>query len=307
MKLVKEHIIDDDFYFELLNESLNEDFNIDYIKQIINKISNKSNIVARLIKKFNESRNMSTRKYVASILVIMFLVNFTTKNSRWSSVISAADIENVNPDRAERLALKIMKNNTLSLEKVENIIKPELQQSSNKLISSKFINLSAANISDTAKKIIQHHEKLRLEAYTIGDGMITVGYGHASPEKKSPYKVGDSITEEKANQLFSDDIKIAENGVKRIIKAWENPKIESKITQGMFDAMVSMAYNMGVGGLRNTEFIQLIKAGKFDSAGEKLKTTKIKSCIIKNGQKIYVEMPGLKKRRMEEYNLFASS
>jgi hypothetical protein len=88
MKLVKEHINNDEYYFELLNESLNEGLNIESIKQIVSKISNKAEAVLRLIKKFNESPNAHMRKYLASILIVIFLINFVGKNNRWNSSAS---------------------------------------------------------------------------------------------------------------------------------------------------------------------------------------------------------------------------
>jgi GH24 family phage-related lysozyme (muramidase) len=304
MKLVKEHINDDNFYFELLNESLNEELNIDSIKQIISKISDKAAAISRLIKKFNESRNMHARKYIASILIVMFLINFVGKNNRWSS--TASDIPHVEYSRVEKLALKLMKQDNITLEKIKTEVLPLAKKTKPELIKANFITLSSAHASDSAKNFIKHHEKLNLEAYSIGDGMITIGYGHAYPEKKSKYKVGNKITKEKAEELFAIDIQEAEDGVKDIIKKWKNPKREAQLTQGMFDAMVSMAYNMGNVGLKNTDFMNYIKDGKFKTAAEKIKTTKIKSTINKNGENVLVEMPGLKIRRLAEYKLFAS-
>jgi GH24 family phage-related lysozyme (muramidase) len=312
MKLVREHISDDNYYINLLcvaslNESLNEELNIDSIKEIINKISDKANAITRIIKKFNETNNMHARKYLASILVVLFLLNFGARNSRWSNATSA-DIPHTEYSRVQKLAFKISKQDNLSYKKIEAILKPNITKPivSNELIKSKFIKLDDAAASDSVKNFIKHHETLSLKAYKIGDGMITIGYGHASPVKQSRYKVGQIITEEKADQLFEADVVEAANGVKRIIKSWKKPAIELRITQGMFDAMVSMAYNMGISGLHNTDFMSYVQAGKFKTAAEKIKTTKIKSIITKNGEKINVEMPGLKDRRLEEYKLFAS-
>ena len=82
-----------------------------------------------------------------------------------------------------------------------------------------------------------------------------------------------------SEKLFDVDIEEAEDGVKRIIKSWNNPELENTITQGMFDAMVSMAYNLGTTGLKNTEFMNLLKDGDLKQAAEKIKTTKIKSIV----------------------------
>jgi GH24 family phage-related lysozyme (muramidase) len=43
----------------------------------------------------------------------------------------------------------------------------------------------------------------------------------------------------------------------------------------MYDAMISMVYNMGIGNFRTTDFIQLVKRGKYTEAGKKIKNTMI--------------------------------
>ena len=60
--------------------------------------------------------------------------------------------------------------------------------------------------SKAAINLIKKHEGLSLKAYKIGDGMITIGYGHAEPEKNSKFKVGDKITKHQAEELFLHDL-----------------------------------------------------------------------------------------------------
>jgi len=229
---------------------------------------------------------------------VLFLGNFAIKNSRWSINYDELKAETV---PIENIANKLSKDQSISIEKIKKETSSIYHYS-----SLKYVNLTTAKISNDAKDFIKHHEKLSLKAYAIGDDMITIGYGHASPAEKSKYKVGDVITQEKANQLFTTDIHTAEEGVKRIIHSWNKPKIENKITQGMFDAMVSMAYNMGITRLHQTHFMRLIKNDQFKEAAEKLKTTNIKSIVNQDGQKLSIEMPGLKNRRAQEHKLFVS-
>jgi GH24 family phage-related lysozyme (muramidase) len=65
----------------------------------------------------------------------------------------------------------------------------------------------------------------------------------------------------------------------------------------MYDAMVSMIYNMGIDNFRQSNFIQLVKVNKFNEAAEEIKS------ISKHMFKKY---PGLKTRRIREYELFKS-
>lgn len=150
-------------------------------------------------------------------------------------------------------------------------------------------------ISDNGKIHIKEEEKLRLSAYTIGDKMITVGWGHAERINKSKFKKGQNISRELAQSLFDKDIRTAEDGVKRIFSYWKGKGIDRKITQSQFDALVSMAFNMGVSNLWKSDVIKHIKSGDYKQAGEEIKYTNVDS-----------KFPGLEKRRMKESMMFLS-
>ena len=134
-----------------------------------------------------------------------------------------------------------------------------------------------------------------LKAYMIGDGMITVGWGHAEPVSKSKFKVGQVITREEATKLLKEDLKEAADGVRKIFKQWKDDGIERKITQDQFDALVSMAINLGVSGLRRSDVIRNIKKGDYKTAGETIKK-----------QSLSKKFSGLKSRRERESKLFLS-
>jgi GH24 family phage-related lysozyme (muramidase) len=161
---------------------------------------------------------------------------------------------------------------------------------------SQFKDPTEMRVSSEGRKHIKSHEGLKLTAYRLGDGMITIGYGHAEPASKSKYKKGQTITKEEADTIFNDDLTKIADGVRRIFSDWKQKGIERRLTQGQFDALVSLAYNMGVVGLRRTDLIQKIKDGDLDEAGEIIKTTKI------NDKKF----PGLRKRRSKESEMFTS-
>ena len=54
---------------------------------------------------------------------------------------------------------------------------------------------------------LKHVEGIKLSAYDLDDGMITIGYGHAESKNDSNYKVGDRITLQKAEELLKGDVK----------------------------------------------------------------------------------------------------
>jgi lysozyme len=138
---------------------------------------------------------------------------------------------------------------------------------------------------------IQEKGEPVLDAYKLGDGMITVGWGHAERIGDSQFAPGQKITREKAEQLLASDVADAENGLNQILDDWQREGIKVKITQPMYDAMTSMIFNMGIGNFRKSDFIQLVKQGKYDEAAERILTTN-------------VTYPGHVIRRQRESNLF---
>jgi lysozyme len=135
-----------------------------------------------------------------------------------------------------------------------------------------------------------------LKAYKIGDGKITIGWGHAEPIRKSKFKVGQEIEPGEASELLKMDLTTASDGVRRIFKEWEEKGIDVKINQDMFDALVSICFNTGIGGLRKSDMIQNIKSGDYEEAGEKIKTLSVSK-----------KFPGLANRREKESKMFLAS
>ena len=157
------------------------------------------------------------------------------------------------------------------------------------------MDVSKLSVDSKGIEAIKYEEKLKLNAYDIDDGMITIGYGHAEKKKHAKYKMGDEITEKEAEELLRGDLKEAEDGVKRMFKQWGDKGIKRELTQNQYNSMVSMAFNMGVGGLRRSKIARSIKKGDYDTAAEHIKTTRISK-----------KHPGLEKRRMREYKMFIS-
>lgn len=159
----------------------------------------------------------------------------------------------------------------------------------------KFKNPLEMRLSHDGWEHIKQEEGLRLKAYKIGDGMITVGYGHAEKIGKTKLKVGQTITREQAVQYLIEDVNVAAQGVKRMFKQWQDEGVNIKITQNQYDVLVSMAYNLGVGGLRRTEFVQHLKNNDLEKAAHTIKTTGVSK-----------KFPGLSKRRLREFQKFIS-
>ncbi len=85
------------------------------------------------------------------------------------------------------------------------------------------------------------------------------------------------------------------NGVRRILKRWEDEYIDVYLSQDQFDVLVSLAYNSGVGALNRSSVMRQVKRGNIEKAGKKLKSWRVNK-----------KFPGLQTRRNLEYKQFMS-
>jgi lysozyme len=89
-------------------------------------------------------------------------------------------------------------------------------------------------IGEAGIALIKHWEGCRLSAYDDGGGVQTIGYGHIRGVKK-----GDRISQAEADELLLEDLETFENGVTLCLG-------DSKTAQHQFDAMTSLAFNIGI-------------------------------------------------------------
>jgi lysozyme len=139
-------------------------------------------------------------------------------------------------------------------------------------------------ISDKGLVLIKKYEGLRLKAYKCPAGIWTVGYGSTGPHVKS----GMEITEAQANALLMLDVSRFETGVNALA---------SCKTQGQFDALVSFAFNLGLGNLASSTLLKKHKAGDYPAAANQFPRWNKSEGVV---------LPGLIKRRAEEAALYAS-
>ena len=86
-----------------------------------------------------------------------------------------------------------------------------------------------------------------LEAYKDAAGVPTIGYGHTKG-----VRMGDRISEQWALELLKMDVQEVEQQVKALNVAR---------TEGQLDALVSFAFNLGIGRLRSSTLLKLIRKG----------------------------------------------
>lgn len=137
--------------------------------------------------------------------------------------------------------------------------------------------------------MVARHEGCRLKAYKCPAGVWTIGYGNTYYEDGRKVKEGDSITKEQAEQMLSTTLV----SVRRQVMA----ALTASLPDGAVDALVSFTYNVGIGNLKKSTLLKRIKNNPLDLAGIEQELAKWN----KGGGKV---LPGLVKRRAEEYALY---
>lgn len=98
-------------------------------------------------------------------------------------------------------------------------------------------------------------EGLSLEAYEDCAGVPTIGYGHTKN-----VQMGDRISKYWAKELLKDDVREVEQQVLDLNVAQ---------TQGQFDALVSFTFNLGIGRLKSSTLLKVIREGGSKNAIKK--------------------------------------
>lgn len=132
-------------------------------------------------------------------------------------------------------------------------------------------------------ELIKKFEGCKLKAYYCPAKVLTIGVGHSG----SDVKEGMVITQEQADNLLKKDLEKFEKGVEGALKVGVN--------QNQFDALVSFAFNCGLGALNSSTLLKKLNKGNYKAAAsEFLKWNKA-------GGKV---LAGLTKRRQAEKLLF---
>ena len=116
-------------------------------------------------------------------------------------------------------------------------------------------------IDKYGEKLIKKFESCKLTAYKVdkNEKYYTIGYGHYGPDVKKDMK----ISKETANKLFRNDIRYFETSV--------NNSLNVEITQSMYNALVSFAYNVGVGAFRKSSLLMYVNKKQFKKASNEFK------------------------------------
>lgn len=148
--------------------------------------------------------------------------------------------------------------------------------------------------SDKLIAFLKEKEGFRSNPYQDSAGVWTIGYGTTFINGVRVTANTPPVTKEVAIEYVREHLKKEfEPGIKAAIRV--------PITQGMFDACVDFAYNLGVGGFRKSDILTALNAGDYETAAANfLKYNKARN--KKTGE--LEVLGGLTKRREVERDFF---
>ena len=166
-------------------------------------------------------------------------------------------------------------------------------------------------LSKVGEDLMHRYEGFRNKPYLCPAHIWTIGYGHVLyqeqiklpmvrvPDKHTPmirkeYPLSPEDSrvwsKEEINELFRKDVEHFERGVLRLV-----PGVSGR--QGSFDALVSFAFNAGLGNLQRSQIRIRANREDWEGAADAFRQW------TRGGGKV---LPGLVKRREAEIALFLS-
>lgn len=136
-------------------------------------------------------------------------------------------------------------------------------------------------------KLIKKWEGYSSEVYICPAGKKTIGYGHTFRRKI----MFSSVTKEQAHQLLLKDLKKATKPIHKYVKV--------PLTQGQFDALTSLIYNVGWFAFYKSKALAYLNASEYNLAAYEF--------FDENVGFVYADkkkLPGLVKRRMQERKIW---
>lgn len=104
-------------------------------------------------------------------------------------------------------------------------------------------------------ELIKSFEGLELEAYLCPANVWTIGYGHTGNVHE-----GQTITKQEADELLDQDLEVFRRGVRKAVTV--------DLNENQFGALVSFAYNVGIGSLQSSTLLKLLNAGDYAGAAD---------------------------------------
>lgn len=105
---------------------------------------------------------------------------------------------------------------------------------------------------------LMQREGVKLRAYKDSRGINTIGCGHTGRMSPPMVDVSMTITKLQCQQYLASDLAPVERTINSVIK--------KPMTQNQFDAMVSLAFNIGNGGFTGSSVVHHFNNGDIKGA-----------------------------------------
>ena len=156
-------------------------------------------------------------------------------------------------------------------------------------------------LSKRGADLMKRYEGFSSAPYIDMVGVSTIGYGNTYyPDRRKVKMTDKNLTEPQAAQLAMDIINL--DFAPAVNKIFKDEIAAGKLNQNMFDALVSLAYNIGTSALANSNSVTgNIKKGNYKAAAD--------GFLLWNKGRVNGKLQainGLTRRRKEERELFLS-
>ena len=144
-------------------------------------------------------------------------------------------------------------------------------------------------VTEEGLALIRRFEGFRATAYRCPAGVWTIGYGHTSQAGPPVVTAGMTVREAVADRMLREDV--------RRFAAEVRALLVREVSAAQFSALVSFAYNVGIGAFRSSSVLRAVNAGRLEQVPSRLQLW------VKGGGRV---LPGLQRRRAAEAELFMS-
>lgn len=112
--------------------------------------------------------------------------------------------------------------------------------------------------SAAGRALITQREGRKLAAYRDQKGVLTIGVGHTGRMSPPPVTAGMRITDDQCDEFLARDL--------APVEAVINGAVKVPMTQDEFDALASLGFNIGAGGLKTSTVIRKLNLGDVQGA-----------------------------------------
>jgi len=140
---------------------------------------------------------------------------------------------------------------------------------------------SEVGIKTSTIELITHFEGVKHQAYDDGYGNITIGVGHLI-KKDEPHLYFATLSDRQVEDLLLNDMRPCEDVIKS--------RVTQPLTQGQFDALMSLCFNIGYDNFKRSHTMRHLNDGDYMLAAKSMLN--------------WDKPKALTKRRHKEHKLF---